>query len=239
MNIVLVHGSYMGAWAWDLATPELERRGHRVTAVDLPISDPTAGGAAYAKTIIDAVDWTEPPVIVGHSMSGIIVPLVAAERPVHSLIFVAAMLARPGQSANDQRGTEPIDAPATLTNAQWTDIGDGVWAVGPETATELFWQDAPPDVAAWATARLRPQSYLAMAETTPLAAWPSVDVAYVACRDDHATNPAWQLRAARERLGVEPVVLDGGHSPMVSRPAEFAEVLDRLARSGETIEARR
>jgi pimeloyl-ACP methyl ester carboxylesterase len=231
MNIVLVHGSYMGAWAWDLATPELERRGHRVTAVDLPISDPTAGGAAYAQTIIDAVDWTEPPVIVGHSMSGIIVPLVAAERPVHSLIFVAAMLARPGQSVNEQRGVEPIDAPTTLTNPQWTDKGDGVWAVGPETATELFWQDAPPDVVAWADARLRPQSYLPMTETTPLTAWPSVDVAYVACRDDHATNPAWQLQAARERLGVEPVVLDGGHSPMVSRPAEFAEVLDRLARS--------
>jgi pimeloyl-ACP methyl ester carboxylesterase len=239
MNIVLVHGSYMGAWAWALVTPELERRGHRVTAVDLPISDPTAGGAAYAQAIIDAVDWTQPPVIVGHSMSGIIVPLVAAERPVQGLIFVAAMLARPGQSVNDQRGIEPIDAPTTLTNPQFTDLGDGVWTIGPETATELFWHDAPPDVAAWATARLRPQAYLAMTETTPLTAWPSVEVAYVACRDDRATNPAWQLQAARERLGVEPVVIDGGHSPMVTRPAEFAEVLDRLARSSEAIEARR
>jgi pimeloyl-ACP methyl ester carboxylesterase len=229
MNLVLVHGSYAGAWIWDLVTPELERRGHRVTAVDLPISDPSAGGAAYAETIVDAVDWNEPPVLVGHSSGGLFVPLVAAARPVRKLIFVAAMLARPGQSVNEQRDTEPIDAPTAPTTAQWTDMGDGVWAVGPETATELFWHDAPPDLAAWANDRLRPQSYRGMTETSPLATWPAVPSSYVACRDDHATNPAWQLLAARERLGVEPVILDGGHSPMLSRAAELAEVLDRLA----------
>jgi hypothetical protein len=30
----------------------------------------------------------------------------------------------------------------------------------------------------------------------------------------------------------EPVVIDSGHSPMVSRAAEFTEVLDRLAWAG-------
>ncbi|MDP9482283.1 MAG: alpha/beta hydrolase, partial [Chloroflexota bacterium] len=109
MQVVLVHGSYAGAWIWDLVKPDLERRGHRVTAIDLPVSDPAIGAAGYAQTIVDAVDWTEPPVLVGHSMSGLVIPLVAAEHPVASLIFVAAMLARPGLSANEQRQAEPID----------------------------------------------------------------------------------------------------------------------------------
>ena len=61
MNIVLVHGSYAGAWIWELIRPDLERRGHRVTAIDLPISDPDAGAEAYARTIVDAVDWSDPP----------------------------------------------------------------------------------------------------------------------------------------------------------------------------------
>jgi pimeloyl-ACP methyl ester carboxylesterase len=229
LNIVLVHGSYAGAWIWDLVAPELERRGHRVTAVDLPVSDPAAGGAAYAQVIVDAVDWSEPPVVVGHSMGGLVVPLVAAGHPVRSLIFVAAMLARPGQSANQQRESESIDASASPTTARWTDLGDGVWAVGPETATELFWPDAPPDVVEWANARLRSQSYRVMNEISPLAAWPSVPSAYIACRDDHATNPAWQLQVAADRLGVAPIVLEGGHSPMLSRPAELVDVLDRVA----------
>ncbi len=36
MHLVLIHGSYFGSWCWRLLTPELERLGHRVTAVDLP-----------------------------------------------------------------------------------------------------------------------------------------------------------------------------------------------------------
>jgi pimeloyl-ACP methyl ester carboxylesterase len=228
VNIVLVHGSYAGAWVWDLARPLLEGRGHRVTAIDLPISEPQAGAAAYARTIVDAVDWSEPPVLVGHSMSGLVLPLVAAERPVRRLVFVAAMLAQPGSSALDQRQAEPIDG-GPPTTAQWTDLGEGVWSVGPDTATELFWDDAPPEAAAWAVARLRPQSYRVMTEKSPLTSWPAVPCAYVLCRADRATNPEWQRRAARERLGVEAVELDSGHSPMVSRPEELAEALDRCA----------
>lgn len=225
MHIVLVHGSYAGAWIWDLVRPDLERRGHRVTAVDLPVSDPATGATGYAEAIVDAVDWSEPPVLVGHSMSGLVIPLVAAEHAVRRLVFVAAMLALPGSSANEQREREPIDATSPPTTAQWTDIGDGVWAVGPDTATELFWHDAPPEVSAWAVARLRPQSYRVMIETSPLAAWPDVASAYIACTDDRATNTAWQRTAARNRLAIDPIELNGGHSPMLSRPAEFAEVL--------------
>src|SRR6476659_1267746 len=109
MNIVLVHGSYAGAWIWDLVRPHLERHGHRVTAVDLPISDPTAGASAYARTIIDAIDWGEPPVLVAHSSSGLVAPLVADGSTVRRMIFLAAMLPRAGLSANDQRAAEPID----------------------------------------------------------------------------------------------------------------------------------
>jgi pimeloyl-ACP methyl ester carboxylesterase len=45
MDICLVHGSFHGAWCWDLLRPHLESRGHRVVAVDLPISEPGLGAA--------------------------------------------------------------------------------------------------------------------------------------------------------------------------------------------------
>ena len=231
MNIVLVHGSYSGAWVWEQVRPDLEERGNRVTAIDLPVSDPNAGAGAYARTIIEAVDWTEPPVLVGHSMSGLVVPVVAAARPVRRLVFIAAFLARPGVSATEQRQSEPIDPVTPPATHEWTDLGNGVWSVGPDTATELFWHDATPRVAAWAVARLRPQSYRVITETSPLVAWPDVPSAYIACRDDHAMNPAWQRRAASERLGVEAVEIDGGHTPMLSRPAELAQLIDTLARA--------
>jgi len=39
----LVHGSWHGGWCWERLIPELEARGHRAVAVDLPAEDPAAG----------------------------------------------------------------------------------------------------------------------------------------------------------------------------------------------------
>ena len=229
MDIALVHGSYHGAWCWDFLRPELERRGHRVITMDLPISDPTLGAADYAKTIEDALDPETEPIVVGHSMAGLVIPLVAAHRPVRRLVFLAAFLPAPGKSANDQRATEPIDGRVPPSSAEWTDLGDDVWMVGPNTATELFFHDAPAAVARWATQRLRAQSYGVLKEITPLAAWPDVESRSIVCRDDRAINPAWVRAAARERLGVEAIELPGAHSPFLTRPRELAQVLDSLA----------
>jgi len=234
VNFVLVHGSYMGPWCCDLVRPPLERLGHRVTAVELPISDPAAGAQAYADGIGAALEGADPPVLVAHSMSGLVTPLVPADHPVRSLIFVAAFLAQPGTSAMEQRQNEPIDSPVPLEVAQFTDLGDNVWTIGPETARALFWHEAPPDVASSAYARLRPQSYGVMAETSPLTAWPAtVSAGSIVCRNDRAINPEWVRDAARTRLGIEAVEIDGDHSPMLSRPVELAELLDQVARTIE------
>jgi pimeloyl-ACP methyl ester carboxylesterase len=228
MDFALVHGSYHGAWCWDFLTPELERLGHRVITMDLPIADPSLGAADYAKAVDRALDPTSKPVLVGHSMAGLVIPLVAERRPVRRLVFLAAFLAAPGRSANDQRGSEAIDGRVPPKTAEWTDLGDDVWMVGPNTATELFFHDAPAATARWATKRLRPQSYRVFAETSPLKRWPDVESRSIVCADDRAINPEWVRSAARDRLGVEAVELAGGHSPMLTRPAELARVLDSL-----------
>jgi len=229
MDFVLIHGSYHGAWCWDLVVPELERRGHRVAAADLPVSDPHATAPAYADAVIRAADGMYRPVVVAHSMAGLIAPLVAEQRPVSRLVFLAAMLPIPGVSINEQRGTEPIDGLEPPSVAEWTDLGDDLWMVGPTTARELFFHDAPEDVAAWAVERLRPQCYKVMAEPSPLRTWPSVDRSYIVCRDDRAVNPEWGRSAARDRLGVVPVEIDGSHSPFLTRPIELVDLLLSIA----------
>jgi pimeloyl-ACP methyl ester carboxylesterase len=229
MDIALVHGSYHGAWCWDFLTPELERLGHRVVAVNLPISDPSLGAADYARMVGAALDPKSEPMLVGHSMAGLVIPLVAASRPIKRLVFLAAFIASPGRSASDQRGTEPIDGRVPPRTAEWTDLGDDVWMVGPNTATELFFHDAPAAVARWATKRLRPQAYRVFNEVSPLVAWPDVESRSIVCRDDRALNPEWVRSASRDRLGVAAIELGGGHSPNLTRPAELAQVLASLA----------
>jgi pimeloyl-ACP methyl ester carboxylesterase len=226
MDIVLVHGSYHGGWCWDLLRPELEARGHRVVSVDLPISDPAAGAAEYAHVVADAIDPAREPILVGHSMGGLVIPLVPALRPVRRLVFLAAFLPIPGTSLNEQREAEPLDGRTAPSTAQWTDLGEDVWMIGPDTATELFFSDAPPELAAWAVGRLRPQCYRVTSEPSPLAAWPAVENRYIVCRHDRALNPDWARTAARDRLGIEPVEVDGAHSLFLTRPAELAGILD-------------
>jgi hypothetical protein len=53
---------------------------------------------------------------------------------------------------------------------------------------------------------------------------------YLVCADDQTATPAWARRAARARLGVEPVEMPGGQCPMLSRPRQLAEVLDQGVR---------
>jgi pimeloyl-ACP methyl ester carboxylesterase len=229
-DIALVHGSFHGAWCWDFLTPELERLGHRVITVDLPISDPTKGAADYALAVEAAIPADCEPILVAHSMGGLVTPLVAAHRPVRTLVFLAAFLPLPGKSAGDQRAVEHIDGQRIPRTAEWSDLGDDVWLIGPNTATELFYQDAPAAVARWATQRLRPQCYRVIQEVTPLEVWPDVPSRTIVCREDRAINADWVRSSSRDRLGVEAVELAGGHSPFLTRARELAQILDSIAR---------
>jgi pimeloyl-ACP methyl ester carboxylesterase len=201
-----------------------------VIVVDLPISDPTAGLRDYADAVVESMASDHPAVVVGHSMGGLVIPLVAGRRPVQRLVFLAAFVPEPGRSANEQRRAEPIDG-YVPTTSEWTDLGDGVWAVGPNTATELFFHDLSPEAAARAIARLRPQAYGVFDEPSPLADWPDVRASYVVCRLDRAVSPDWGRDVARRRLATTAIELEGGHSPFIGRPSALATILAELAGS--------
>ncbi len=236
MRFVLIHGAYHGPWCWDRLVPELENLGHAALTVDLPIGDSAAGADRYAAATAEAIgavgwDREEPaPVVVAHSMSGLMLPLVAQRSPTSMLVFLCAFIPQPGRSFNQQRQTEAIEPEVEPAALHFDDLGDGVWMIGPDTAAQLFFHDASSELRSWAAARLRPQALLVMDEASPLTSWPDVPSAYILCRDDRAVNAEWARSAARERLGVEAIEMEGGHSPFLTRPAELAPILDGLVR---------
>ena len=164
-------------------------------------------------------------VLVGHSLGGLTIPLVAAARPVRALVFLCALLPVPGLSVVDQLRLEPeIFAPGFGSSVARDALGRSYWTDREEAIAQMY-GDIEPTEATRAVARLRPQARLPSVETTPLRAWPDVPSVVVLARDDLAVAPTWSRHAARDRLGIEALELSGSHSPFMSQPANLAELL--------------
>ena len=221
----LVHGAYHGSWCWQRLTPELERLGHRVLTVDLPSEDPLAGAAEYAAVAAAAFAGAdEDLVLVGHSLGGLTIPLIAASRPVRQLVFLAAMIPRPGKIHDEVMGAEPdMVLPGPQGGAYRGSDGAIRWR--PEAAARWFFADCPAELAAWASSRIRGQCWKITSEMSPLPAWPGTPCTYLLGSHDPVINPAWSRSAARAVLGVPPVELDVGHSPFLAAPALLAHAL--------------
>jgi len=220
----LIHGSGQGPEGWRLLVDELERRGHRVLTPALDLNRLDEGLLCHAGTLVTALERSglEPRnvVCVAHSASGMYLPIVAERWRPRRMVFLAAAIPRPGLSIRDQLRADP-----SIMNPAWM----GKNPMDDDVAVEFVFHDCPPERIAWAlSTRIFFYAKRAMEETCPLSAWPAVPAAYVVCEEDRTITPAWQRRAARELLGVEPYEVPGGHAPHVSRPGTVADVLEQI-----------
>ncbi len=115
----LVHGAWHGAWCWERLAAELHRRGHLAVAVDLPCGDSAAGCARYAEIVTTALaDADENVVVVGHSLGGLTIPLVAAARPVQRTANRTSPTGPPAVSGGRTGGPLRKSAPS-LSGRPW------------------------------------------------------------------------------------------------------------------------
>ena len=221
----LLHSSGQGPGGWRLLTGHLEDRGHHVITPAFRISETDKGAAWHAQALVEELRQSacQPSevVCVAHSAAGMFLPLLASMWPPRQMVFLAALIPRPGVSIIEQFRADP-----SMFQPAWV----GKDPMNDDVALEFVYHDCPRDRVDWAlSTRVDFYAKRAMEEPCPLAAWPSIPSAYIVCADDRTISPAWQRRAARELLGVEPVELPGGHCPHVSRPEALAHSLERFA----------
>jgi pimeloyl-ACP methyl ester carboxylesterase len=223
-TFVLVHGSWHGAWVWDKLRAELASRGHDSIAMDLPVSDGAATFADYADVIGESMkDVEEPPILVGHSLAGMAVPIVASRRPVRTLVFLCALV--PSLSGDHWAGTPEPAAPGTFAGFEEREDGSTVW-VDMDNAIYSFYQDWDREEAAAGFERLRPQNSSSLwTGRYPITEWPACRIVSIFTTHDRSIGPEYSRYVARERLGVEPLEFDGDHSPFLSQPGTFADFL--------------
>ncbi len=93
--VIMVHGAFCAGWVFDQFRRPFEAAGHIVLTPDLPGHGPAGGVAGrsmeeYAAAIADLCRaQAEPPILVGHSLGGLVAQLAAARTPVSSLVLLA------------------------------------------------------------------------------------------------------------------------------------------------------
>lgn len=205
---VLIHGAGSDSWYWHLVAPELREAGNDVVAVDLPCEDDRAGFPEYADTVVQAVGDRTDLIVVAQSLAGFTAPLLCDRLPVRLIVLVAAMVPRPGESAGEW----------------WANTGHVF--PDPFDPEVVFAHDLRPDVAAESLIHLRRQSDTPFQSPWPLAAWPDVATRFILCRDDRFFPADFLRRVVRDRLGIDPDEMDGGHLPALARPQELVRRLE-------------
>jgi pimeloyl-ACP methyl ester carboxylesterase len=222
---VLIHGAASDSWYWHLVVPELRARGHDVVAPDLPCDDDTAGLDEYAAAVVDAIGGRRHRgdlVVVAQSLGAFTAPLVCDRVAARLLVLVAAMIPWPGEAPGDWwANTGHEEAFRARAERDGRPVDEGL------DEREVFLHDLPGDVLAEALARgTRDQSARPMEKPWPVHAWPDVPTRALLCRDDRFFPAPFMRRVVRERLGITPDEMDGGHLPALARPRELADRLE-------------
>ena len=167
-GILLVHGAWHGPWCWDGVAERLRRRGHRVEAVRLRGHDRPPGRIwhrvhHYVEDVgVAAARFAEPPVLVGHSLGGLVVQRYLERGPAQAAVLLAPIPPGGTVAAFGRIAVRHplILAKATLLLSLRPFIGSSALV-----REWFFTPDTPGEVVDHCMVRLQDESYPAFLET--------------------------------------------------------------------------
>lgn len=242
-NFVLVHGAWHGGWCWRPVVDILARAGHRVHAVTLTgvgerahLLSPAITLETHIEDVRAAIEAEElhDVVLAVHSYAGMIGTAIAdrmGERLRH-LVYVDAVVPKPGESwssthARAVRAARLAGAEASADYSFAAPDPDNyglqgehyAWVKRRLTAHPGHTYEAPLDFDPRRVAAV-PRTFVSCVQP-PL---PTIDAVRLRVADARLWDGAWQGGA-----GARVVELPTGHDPMVTMPAELADILVRCA----------
>lgn len=234
-EILLVHGSMLGAWCWEDTIAELAKFGREAASFDLPghgedgTPRDTLTVADYVAAVVEQLDAApEPVVLAGHSMAGYPIAAAALQRPekVRHLVYFSAQARKPGQSWADT-----LDPAIRETyEREAAERGDGSYVV-PADVVATRWLSSldPGDPRIEAIrSRLTPQPAGPLFEPwgLPAGALDGVPVTYIWPEEDRQ-NTERRMRMSLANLpgATRLVTMNGDHCAMLTDPAGTAAAL--------------
>jgi pimeloyl-ACP methyl ester carboxylesterase len=216
-SIALIPGAGGLGWYWHLVERDLRNRGYDAFAVDLAAGGQT-GLPAYADAVVDAIDGRTDVALVAQSMGAFTAPLVWQRVPTRLVVFVNAMIPQPGETPGewwDNVGSEQARTAAAARDGYSAELD----------LSTYFMHDIPEDLAEEMLQQAESQLDERFDDVCTFDAWPSASIHVVAGREDRFFPLELQQRIARERLGVEPLIVPGGHLAALSHPEELTAAI--------------
>ena len=229
---VLVHGAWHGAWCWDKVVPYLEQKGQTVIALDLPAHGqdhtPVANitPQSYTQSVLQVVDaQSEPVILVGHSMSGVVISQVAEQRPakIHTLVYLTAALL-PNETLPQ------VDPNSLIAQSMIVNELQGTVRIREEALKEVFYADCSDEDIVRAKSLLVPESLISSLQPLHISEnrYGHITRFYIECLQDKVISLDAQ-RAMYHALPCQRVIsMNTSHSPFFSAPEELAEHLTSL-----------
>jgi len=232
-TIVLVHGAWSDATAWQAVIPVLKTQGHEVIAVNLlgHGSDATSFANISLQSYVDVVKNTigdrKNVILVGHSMAGIVISQVAEEIPgqIKELVYLAAYLPRNGESL---LSLAKQDADSHIGKYLKIDPATGSANVAKDGVTDVFAADAPAKIGDYLTNNIKPEPLAPLATPVTLtdAKFGSVKKVYIHTTEDHAVSFTLQKAMVKNNGHIsKEYSLPSSHTPFISMPDKLAAIL--------------
>ena len=213
----MVHGAFCGGWIWEDFRRPFEAAGHPVLTPDLP--GHAAGADPAGRSMSDYADHIAavcaaceaPPVLIGHSLGGLVAQLVVARARLSALVLLAPSAPWGVYGSTMEEGASAVSLYAL--GPFW------LQAIAPDRGLANSYSLDRLDRAAReaAFARMVPESGRALWETlnwwldpfmtTRVSGKPGLPVLALAGGRDVIHPPA-TVRQTAERLGGEAVVFD-------------------------------
>jgi len=235
-NVILIHGSWHGAWAWHVTASLLESAGYRVHVPDLPGHgiDGTQPAAvtldSYVQTIATLLDsLPEPAALGGHSMGGVVVSQVGEARPnrVAKLVYVAGFMPMNGQTMQELL---LADSDSLVPSSVVVNPTTGAIELLHDRVSALFYGETDARYVALARSLLRPEPIVPALTPVTLTAsnYGRLPRYYVKTGNDRAITPAAQERMIQSQPCKRVYSIDSDHSPFFSRPHQLNAILQRV-----------
>ena len=225
MDIILLAGLWLPQSIWTDVCRELESRGHRPLPVALPGVDYTLTTATLADQLtacLAAVDAASRPMVVGHSAACTLAWMIADQRPdaIDQVVLIGGFPSSEGDAYADFFPT--VDGFMAFPGWEPFDGADSA-DLGRANRDHIASLAVPvPEAVSKGIVRLRDDRRFGVRVLLVCPEY-SADQA----RAWIAAGDVLELSHA-ERIAF--VDIDSGHWPMVSRPAELAEILDTARR---------